>query len=112
MFAISLKSRGDVQLDLCLGLVFETLSLTLGWPKKADRQTDGQLENMCDAEIVFFACHSYAGSEVQNAGLCFWMELLFSYCIFFLSPFIFEWDLWTTACSSTVTLNWKMFFFF
>lgn len=49
---------------------------------KKGRQTDGQLENMCDAEIVFFACHSYAGSEVQNAGLCFRMELFFSFGIF------------------------------
>lgn len=82
MFAISLKSRGDVQLDLCLGPVFETLSLTLGWPKKGDRQTDGQLENMCDAEIVFFACHSYAGSEC-------WAMLLDGAFLFFFLHFFF-----------------------
>ena len=50
MSAISLKSSGVVQLDLCLDPFFETLWLTL---EERIGETDRQQENMCDTEIVF-----------------------------------------------------------
>lgn len=84
MFAISLKSRGDVQLDLCLGPVFETLWLTLGWQKKKrDRRTDSS--KIC---VTLKLCVSLVTVMLDQRFRM--LGYAFGWSFFFLFPFFFN----------------------